>query len=191
MREHQKNYVLKCKIEASLYTLYSGFKKIPFTLYTYVLAKILQDGAKFIEKLTPAFRNKMRNLNSFRQAVESSTNWNLMGFCPKNTFLQLKHYMQRIYLTLLSTTSKNSPNYLCHFCQTISHFSQQTPLYLLAQRLHSFHKSSPSKCKFLDFPQLRLKFTKFLTSFFKLQVSFSSKLGSFFSVMKDNSSVLF
>ena len=74
MREHQKNYVFKYNIEASLYTLYSGFKKIPFTLYTYVLVKILQDGAKFIEKLTPAFKNKMRNLNNFRQAVESSTN---------------------------------------------------------------------------------------------------------------------
>ena len=74
MKEHQKNCVLKYKIEASLYTLYSGFKKIPFTLYTYVLAKILENGAKFIEKLTPGFKNQMRNLNNFRQAVESSRN---------------------------------------------------------------------------------------------------------------------
>ena len=41
-REHQNNGSLKLKIEASLYTLYWGFKKIPFTLYTYVLTKILQ-----------------------------------------------------------------------------------------------------------------------------------------------------
>ena len=34
----------------SLYTLYWDFKIIPFTLYTYVLAKILQNGAKFIQK---------------------------------------------------------------------------------------------------------------------------------------------
>ena len=74
MKEHEKNCVLKYKIETSLYTLYSGFKKIPFTLYIYVLAKILQDGAKFIEKLTPGFKNQMRNLNNFRQAVESSRN---------------------------------------------------------------------------------------------------------------------
>ena len=167
MREHQKNYVLKYKIEASLYTLYSGFKKIPFTLYTYVLVKILQDGAKFIEKLTPAFKNKMRNLNNFRQAVKSSTNWNLMGFCPKNTFLQLKHYIQRIYLTLLSTTSKNSPNYLCHFWNHKSFFTTQLLCIFLSQTLHTFYKSSPSKCKFSDFPLLRLKFTKFLMSFFK------------------------
>ena len=46
--EHQKKGVLKLKIEASLYTLDWGFKKIPFTLYTYVLCfKILQNGAKF------------------------------------------------------------------------------------------------------------------------------------------------
>ena len=42
-REHQNNGSLKLKIEASLYTLYWGFKKIPFTLYTYVLTKILQN----------------------------------------------------------------------------------------------------------------------------------------------------
>ena len=47
MKEHQKKGALKQKIEASLYTLDWGFKKIPFTLYTYVLAKILQNGAKF------------------------------------------------------------------------------------------------------------------------------------------------
>ena len=46
MREHQKNGALKKKIEASLYTLDLGFKKILFTLETYVLvAKILQNDA--------------------------------------------------------------------------------------------------------------------------------------------------
>ena len=34
----------------SLYTLHRDFKIIPFTLYTYVLAKILQNGAKFIQE---------------------------------------------------------------------------------------------------------------------------------------------
>ena len=56
---------------ASLYTLYWGFKKNPFAHYTYVLDKILQNGAKFIQKLTPGFKNHMRNLSNFRQAVES------------------------------------------------------------------------------------------------------------------------
>ena len=61
----------------------------------------------------------------------------------------------------------------------------------LAQTLHTFYKISPSKCNFSDLPLLGLKFMKFLMSFFKHKVSFSSKFGYFFSVMRDNSSVLF
>ena len=59
-KEHQK--------KGALYTLYWGFKKIPFTLYTYVLYK------KFVQKLTLCFKNHMRNLDNFRQAVESPKN---------------------------------------------------------------------------------------------------------------------
>ena len=55
-------------IEDSLYTLYWGFKKIPFTLDTYVLAKVLQNGAKLILKLTLSFKNHIRNLNNFRSS---------------------------------------------------------------------------------------------------------------------------
>ena len=40
-------------------------------LYTYTLAKILQNDAKFTPKLTPGFKNHLRNLDNFRQAVES------------------------------------------------------------------------------------------------------------------------
>ena len=57
-----------------------------------------------MQKLTPGFKNQMRNLDNFRQAVESPKSWNSMGYIgPKNTFLQLKH-TQRIYLILLLTT---------------------------------------------------------------------------------------
>ena len=45
----------------------------------------------------------MRNLDNFRQEVESPKSWNSMDYiCLKTTFLYLKHYLQ-IYLTLLST----------------------------------------------------------------------------------------
>ena len=69
MREYQKKGLLKWKIEASLYTLDWGFKKTPFTLSTYVFAKILQNSAKFRYAKTD-FKN-YRNLNNFRKAVES------------------------------------------------------------------------------------------------------------------------
>ena len=70
-REHQKKGALKQKIEASLYTLHWGFKEIQFTLYNYVVAKILHNSAKFRQKLTPGFTNHMRNLDNFRQALKS------------------------------------------------------------------------------------------------------------------------
>ena len=52
---------------------------------------------------TPDFKNYMKNLDNFRQAVESPMSWNSMGYiCLITTFLCVKHYLQ-IYLTLLST----------------------------------------------------------------------------------------
>ena len=58
-----------------------GFEENSIYTLTYVLAKILQNGAKFIQKLTPGFKNHMGNLNKFRKSVESPKSWNLMGFC--------------------------------------------------------------------------------------------------------------
>ena len=60
---------LKKKVEDSLYALYWCLKKISFTLYTYVFAEVLQNGGKFIQKLT--FKNHMRNLNNFKQVVQT------------------------------------------------------------------------------------------------------------------------
>ena len=89
----------------------------------YVLDKILQNGAKFIQKLAPGFKNHMRNLDNFRQAVESPKSWNMMRyFCPKTTFLRVKH-IQRIYLTLLSTTCMKIHQIPYVIFETISHFS--------------------------------------------------------------------
>ena len=78
--------------------------------------------------------------------------------------------------------SKDSPNYLCHFWNHKSFFTTHLLCIFLAQTLHTFYKGNPSKFKFLDFPLLKLKFTKFLMSFFKVW--------TFFSVIRDNS-VLF
>ena len=61
-REHQKKGTLKLKTEASQHTLYRGFKKIEFTLYTFVLAKILQNYATFIQNLTPGYKMMQRLL---------------------------------------------------------------------------------------------------------------------------------
>ena len=67
-REHKKG-VLKQKIETSLNTFYLDFEIIPFTLYTYVLTKILQNGSKLIQK--NGLKNHTRNLQNLKQAVGS------------------------------------------------------------------------------------------------------------------------
>ena len=78
------------------------------------------------------------------------------------------------------------------FLKPYTIFHDATLLYIfLAQTLHTFDKSSLSKFKFSDFPLLELKFTKFFMLFFKQKLSFSSKFGSVFTVMRGNSSVFF
>ena len=178
------------KIEASLNTLYRGFKKIPFTLYTYVLTKILQNGAKVIQKLTFGFKNHMRNSDNFRQAVESPKSWNLMNYFCLKINLSKKYIpsAKTLYAEDLTFNylCENSPNYLCHFII----FHDTLLCIFLAQTLHTFNKSSPSMCKFSDFLLLGLSFTKFLM-YFSNKVSFPSKFGSLYSIMRDNSSVIF
>ena len=118
---------------------------------------------------------------------------------PKNTFLQLKHYIQRIYLTVLSTSCVKIHQIPDVIFETISYFSRHGLSVLFTfckntpslQTLYTFDKNIPSKCKFSDIPPLELKFIKFLMSFFKQKVSFSSKFGSLFSVMRGNYSALF
>ena len=110
-----------------------------FTLYTYVLAKVLKNGAELIWRLTPGFKNYMRNLGKFRQAVESPKRWNLMGYiCPKNTFLLLKHYLQRIFLTFLSTTCKKIHQISFVIFETISHFSRHNSFVFFSSNITYF-----------------------------------------------------
>ena len=139
------------------------------------------------KKLNPSLKNHIRNLGNFRQAVEGPKNWYLMGyFCPKNILLQLKHYIPRIYPTLLSTTCEDSPNDVYHFWKHFSFFTSQ-PLHVFsAQTLHTFHKSSQGiKVKILRLATACIiKFTQFLMSFLEPRVSFFSNFASLFSVMR-------
>ena len=108
-------------------------------------------------------------------------------FCPKNTFLQLRH-IQRIYLTLFSTTCPKIRQMTYVIFETRrkkkffwkkSFFTTQLLCIFLTQTLHTFYKSSTSKCKFSDFPLLALKITKFLMSFFKQKTIFLQSLDLF------------
>ena len=121
----------------------------------------------------------MRNFDNFRQAVESPKSLNSMRYiCLKSTFLQLKHYIRRICLTLLSTAVKIHPIPYVIF-EIISHFSRlifQLVGDFLAQTSQTVDKNIPSKCTFSDVPLLELKFTKFLMSLFKKKSVFLQSL---------------
>ena len=69
MREFQKKGAVNQKTEASLYTLASIKFNLLFTLYTYAVPNILQNGAKY--RYAKAGLKNYRNLKHFRQAVES------------------------------------------------------------------------------------------------------------------------
>ena len=78
--------------------------------------------------------------------------------------------------------------------QTLHHYSVSwkiTPLYFFSSNLTYFWQKEPIEVKFLDFWVVGWKFTKFLMSYLKPQVSFSLNFASLFSVMRDNSFVLF
>ena len=141
----------------------------------------------------------MRNLDNFRQAVESPKSWNSIGYiCPKNTFPLNTFKLKKTYAEDLSNISlyylrENSPKSLCPFWNHKSPFTTQLvwTKTILSQTLHTFDKNISSKCKFSDFSLLQLKLIKFLMSFFKQKVSFFTKFGSFSSIMRDHSSALF
>ena len=117
------------------YSLYWGFKKITFSLFTYVLTKILQNGATFTQKLTLGFKNYMRNLENIRQALESPKNWNLMGYInlskkyiPSAKTLYTEGLTFKVLLWKLT-------NYLCHYnifldTTPLSFFSWNTTYFL-------------------------------------------------------------
>ena len=84
---------------------------------------------------------------------------------------------------------ENSPNSLCHFWNHKSFFMTQLVCIFLAQTLHTFEKYS-IKVRIFRFCTAQVKIYQIL-SFFKQKVSFSSKFGSLFNAMRDNSSVLF
>ena len=134
----------------------------------------------------------MRNLGNFRQAVESPKSWNSMGYiCLKTTFLQLKHYIQKIYLTLLSTTFVRIHQIPYVIFETISHFSRYTTRpYNISSKTTYFWQKYPVKVQIFRFFITRVKIHQIYHVIFQTK-SFSLNFGSLFSFMRDNSPVLF
>ena len=109
----QKNGALKWKIEASLYTLYWCFKKFPFTLYTYVLAKILQKlHEEFWQLHTKNEKSKKLKFDGL--------------FLPKKYMPSAKKlYIEDLSKITFNYCCENSLNYLFHFWNQRPFFTTQ------------------------------------------------------------------
>ena len=92
------------------------------------------------------FHRNHRNLDNFRQAMKSPKSWNSMGYiCLKATSFQLKHYIQKIYLTLLSTTCVKIHQIPYAIFETISYFHDTTRLYHFSSNVTYFWQKYPIK----------------------------------------------
>ena len=112
-------------------------------------------------------------------------------FCPKNTFLQLKHYIQRIYLTLLSTTCVKIHQIPYVIFETISHFSRHNSSVFFSSNITYFLKKQLIKMQVFQLSTARINIHQIPHAIFQQKVGFSLKSGSLYSFMRDNSSVLF
>ena len=123
----------------------------------------------------------MRNLDNFRQAVESQKCWNLTGyFCPKNTFLQLKHYIERIYLTLLSTTCVKIRQITYVIFKTISHFSRHISSVFFCSNITYFLQKQPIKVQIFRLSTAQVKVHQIPHVIFQTKRQFFFKVWIFF-----------
>ena len=99
---------------------------IPFTLYTYVLAKILYTkSGKIYTKTDSWFQKSHEKFGQLETSEKSKKVKCDRLLLSKNTFLELKHYINKIYVTLLSTTCVKIYQITYVIFETISHFSRR------------------------------------------------------------------
>ena len=113
--------------------------------------------------------------------IFSAIKYNFLCFFSSNII----YFAQRrpIKAQIVNSSGQNSSNTSCQFRN-----NKSIPLWILHPVMTNY---SPVNLKFGDFQVLWWKFPKFLMSFWKVKVSFSSSFASIFTVIKHNSSVLF
>ena len=109
-----------------------------------------------------------------------------MDFCPKNTLIQLKHYIQWIYLTLsnILTTYVKIHQITYVIFETISHFSQhnssvsfQLKHYILSTKVQIFRLST---AQVKVYQNSSCHFSNKKSVFFKVWIFFQCHERSFF-----------
>ena len=106
-------------------TPFDSLRWAPLSLvYTYVLAKLLRNGAKFIQKLIPDFKNHSNLATSDMTSSEKTKKlkFNELHFSKNYTPLA-KTYTEDLSNFTLTYLCENSPNSLCHFWSTEEYIS--------------------------------------------------------------------
>ena len=135
-----------------------GFKKIPFTLYTFVLAKILQNGAKFIQKLTSGFKNHKKEFGQLQTGSGKFKKLKSDGlFLSKKYIPSTKTLYTGIYLTLLSTTCAKIHQITYVIFETISHFSRHNSIAFFSSHITCFLQKQPIKVQIFRYPTAQVK----------------------------------
>ena len=111
-------------------------------------------------------------------------------FCPKNTFLQLKH-IQRIYPTLLSTSCVKIHQMTNDIFETICHFPGTAPLYFFSSKITNFLQKQSIKVRTFRFATARIKIRQIHHVIFGTKSQFFFKLCITLQCHETNSSVLF
>ena len=132
-----------------------------------------------------------------------SVSWHIipLKFSNWSITLQTKEAHHITNFQIFECFNESSPNssyqFLNHKVKVYSNFvslfsvtKDNSSVFFLSQTLYSGQKE-PIEVKFSDFWVFGWKFTKVLLAYLKLQVSFSLNFPSLFSVMRDNSSLLF
>ena len=113
-------------------TLFYSLRWAPFSLVLHLCSS-----KAILQKLTPDVKNHS-NLGNFRQAIKSPKSRSSMGYICLKTSLQLKHYIQKIYLTLLSTTCVKIHQIPYVICFMPSYFHDTTRLYHFSSKVTYF-----------------------------------------------------
>ena len=122
------------------------------------------------------------------------SSWNIICFWQKNPINV--HFFGLLSAPMIVHSIPHAifENTGSGYIQNLHHCSvpwKIIPLYYFSSNLIYFGQKEAIRVKFLDFWVVGWKFTKFLKSYLKPQVSFSLNFASLFNVMKDHSSVLF
>ena len=132
-----------------------------------------------------------------------SVSWHIipLKFSSWSITLQTKEAHQITNFQIFECFNQSSPNSSCQFWNhKVQVYSNFVSLFSVTKDNSSVFfylkpscsgQKEPIEVKFSDFWVFGWKFTKVLMAYLKLQISFSLNFASLFSVMRDNSSLLF